>query len=80
MRYEDPNDIKEKFGELNTQQLWALVKFAKHIRLRCRSNSALNNYLNRLFPYATFKEVTKVARNGDKYQGLSINNNSEDEE
>lgn len=79
MRFEDPNTMRELFGELTTQQLWGLVKFAKHVRLRCRNNSAFNNYMNRMFPYAIFKEVTKVARNGDKYQGLSINSEEEED-
>jgi hypothetical protein len=60
---------------LNPKQLWWLVKFAKHVRLRCRNNSAFNNYMNRNFPNASFREVTKTNREGRNYQGLSISVN-----
>lgn len=51
--------MAENFGELNSQQLWALVKFAKNVRLRCRNNTAFNNFCNQTFPNATFRTVNK---------------------
>lgn len=56
--------------DLTLKQLWWLVKFAKHIRGRCRSNTALNNYLNRNFS-AQFREVSKTF-NGRTFMGLQI--------
>lgn len=60
---------------LSAKQLWWLVKFAKHIRGRCRSNAAFNNYMNRNFN-AQFQEVPKEY-NGRIYQGLKITVNGE---
>lgn len=51
--------MKENFGEMTPKQLWALVRFAKNVRLRCRNNAAFNNFCNRTFPYAQFRQVTK---------------------
>lgn len=54
-------EFEELFGKtLTVRQLWMLVKFGKNIRLRCRNNSALNNFLKSLFPYATFRQVPKT--------------------
>ena len=70
--------MKENFGELNAKQLWALTKFAKNVRLRCRSNTAFNNFCNRTFPYANFKQVTKQRPSRtfpgqmENYPGLQI--------
>lgn len=69
--------IKENFGELNARQLWALVRFSKNVRLRCRNNAAFNNFCNRTFPYAQFKTVTKTRTNRvsglpETYPGLEI--------
>lgn len=72
MRYDKPEEIKQILGELNPQQLWCLVKIAKHVRLRCRNNTAFNNYMNAIFPYAQFKQVTKTHPDGTTYPGLSI--------
>jgi hypothetical protein len=66
------------FDNITPRQLWWLVKFAKHVRLRCRNNSAFNNYLNRNFSNATFKEVTKHKKDGTSYQGLSITVNGQE--
>jgi hypothetical protein len=68
------NDITSAFNgqELTTQQLWALVKLSKFVRLRARNNSAFNNLFNELFPHATFKQVTKTRKDGTTYPGLSI--------
>ena len=65
-------DFESQFGELNIEKLWTLVRFAKHVRMRCRSNKAFNNYVNACFPYARFDTVDKERRDGTSYQGLSI--------
>jgi len=72
-------EIEESFGcELTVKQLWTLVKLSKHVRLRCRNNSAFNNYMNALFrPHATFNTVTKsrisrITGRPETYPGLSI--------
>lgn len=59
----DHSQVKERieaaFGtELTTQQLWALVRLAKHVRKYARSNAAFNNMANVVFPYAKFKQIT----------------------
>ena len=65
--------LKNAFGPEPTQeQLWALVSFAKHCRLRCRSNAALNNFMGRIFSHASFKQVPKIDKDGGEYQGLEI--------
>lgn len=65
-------EMHEAFGELTAQQLWVLTKFAKNVRLRCRNNTAFNNFMNRTFPYAQFKQVNKIKASGETYPGLSI--------
>lgn len=70
--------IKENFGELNDRQLWALARFAKMVRLRCKSNAAFNNKMNTVFPYATFRQIEKTrpkrfhAGETETYLGLQI--------
>lgn len=79
----DGKEMQEEFNEafpirledLNTKQLWWLSKFAKHVRGRCRSNAAFNNYMNRNFN-AKFETVPKEY-NGRVYQGLKITVNGE---
>lgn len=61
---------------LTVEQIWWLVKFSKHVRGRCRSNAAFNNYMNRNFSHARFETVTKEY-NGKVYQGLKITVNGE---
>jgi len=56
---------------LTLEQLWWLVKFAKHVRQRCRNNAAFNNYMNRNFAPARFSQVTKEGPRGS-YEGLKI--------
>jgi len=72
-------EFEEAFGKpassLTLRQLWWLVKFGKHVRGRCRSNAALNNYLRRNFPHAKFEEVTKTNATGERYPGLEISIN-----
>ena len=58
-------------NNLSIEQLWWLTKFAKHVRGRCRNNSAFNNYMNRNFAPASFKNILKEY-NGRSYQGLQI--------
>ena len=58
---------------LTERELWWLVKFAKHVRGRCRNNSAFNNYMNRNFLGANFIEVDKPRDDGEgTYRGLEI--------
>ncbi len=57
--------------EFTAEQLWCLTKFAKHVRLRARNNAAFNNYMNRIFTNATFKQVPKEY-NGRTFEGLQI--------
>lgn len=70
--------LEKAFGnDLTGDQLWALVKLSKHVRLRARNNSAFNNLFNSLFPNAQFKTVTKERKNHrtgqmESYPGLSI--------
>lgn len=68
------NRLSEAFGieQFNSNQLWALVILAKHVRLRARNNSAFNNLMNGMFPNANFKEVIKTRLDGQTYKGLSI--------
>lgn len=70
-------EFKEKFGELNAEQLWLLVKFAKNARLRCRNNAALNNMMGAAFPQATFRQKMKTRKSwktglDETYPGLVI--------
>ena len=57
------NDFHKAFNlepsKFDLNQLWALTKFAKHVRLRCRNNSAFNNFMNSLFSPARFAQVAK---------------------
>jgi hypothetical protein len=65
--------IETAFGKnLTAQQLWALTKFAKNARLRCRNNAAFNNMMGRVFPHATFRQITKTRVDGSTYPGLAI--------
>ena len=58
---------------ITPKQMWWLVKVIKHCRGRCRSNAALNNYLNRSFPHLRFSDIDKVdERTGETYKGLEI--------
>lgn len=72
--------IPALFGDrkLTLQELWALVKILRVVRMRCRNNVALNNQLNSAFPYARFTTVTKERPSRynpsvkEKYLGLQI--------
>ena len=65
--------LEAAFGSnLTAQQLWALVKFAKNARLRCRNNAAFNNMMSRVFPHATFRQIQKIRTDGSTYPGLQI--------
>ncbi len=66
-------EFEEVFGQpLTLRQLWAIVKLSKRVRLRARNNAAFNNLFSRLFPYASFRQVTKTNTAGRSYPGLSI--------
>ena len=59
--------------EFTLEELWTIVKLCKHVRLRCRSNVAFNNFFNALFEEcATFTQVTKHHADGTSYPGLEI--------
>lgn len=71
--------MAENFGnELSAKQLWALTLFAKNVRLRCRNNTAFNNFMGRTFPHATFRQVNKTRPSRynpniiENYPGLEI--------
>lgn len=71
--------MADAFGtELTGEQLWALTKFAKNVRLRCRNNAAFNNFMNATFPHARFQQVTKQRPSRynpsimESYPGLQI--------
>lgn len=76
--------MEEAFGStLTPKQLWALTKFAKHVRLRARNNAAFNNFANAMFPYARFQQVQKTRQSRsnpsmtETYPGLKISVGSE---
>jgi hypothetical protein len=66
-------EFETVFGHKPTiSQLQFLVKLSKHVRGRCRSNIAFNNYMNRTFgSVARFRSVTKQGPMGP-YEGLEI--------
>jgi hypothetical protein len=65
--------LKEAVGDKPSKEtLWALTLFAKHIRQRARNNAAFNNFMNRIFPHASFRQVPKVDDEGEPYEGLEI--------
>lgn len=69
--------MHENFGELTAKQLWALTLFAKNVRMRCRNNTAFNNFMNNTFPNARFQTVTKSriswkTGQSETYPGLQI--------
>lgn len=73
------DEMKKVMGENPTaEQLWALTKFAKNVRLRCRNNTAFNNFMNATFPHARFRTVTKTRPSkihgapDETYPGLQI--------
>lgn len=57
---------------LDQNQLWAITKFAKHVRKYARNNSAFNNFANRMFPNATFREVDKIKKGFQCINGQNI--------
>ena len=72
-------EFESEFGpisELSVRKLWILTKMCKHARGRCRSNAAFNNWANRLFAPAKFKEVQKEYE-GRTYPGLEITKNGQ---
>lgn len=72
-------DIEANFGKLNLKQIWLIVKIAKHVRLRCRNNTAFNNFFNQIIPQAYFKQVIKTRQDGSTYPGLSISTGNNEE-
>ena len=68
---------KEAFGfpitDISERGMWVLVKLFKHARGRCRSNTAMNNWLRDAFTGHQFNEIDKVdERTGKSYKGLEI--------
>ena len=79
MRFDGKNvaeEFNESFGRkidtISPRMAWWLVKVIKNCRLRCRNNTALNNYLNRNFTGLKFAQVTKTHADGTEYPGLEI--------
>lgn len=76
MRFDGPEvaaEFKTVFGATPTAvQMRCLLKFAKHIRGRCRSNAALKNYLVRNFPGLSFGEKQVIGNYGKPYTALTI--------
>jgi len=79
MRYDGEQvakEFEEAFGKhingITAREMWWLVKVIKHCRMRCRNNSALNNWLSRNFKNFRFSQVTKTKQNGETYEGLEI--------
>jgi len=77
-------DFEAAFGkQISVQQLWLLTKMCKNVRLRCRNNTAFNNFMNGVFgPHAQFNTVTKTRiswKTGlpESYPGLSITVNGQ---
>ena len=78
-------EFEKEFGtSLTVRQLWVLVKLAKWVRLRCRNNSAFNNFMNAMFsPHARFCTVNKQRPSRynssvmETYPGLQIFVNGE---
>lgn len=60
-----------KIEDCTVQQLWFLTKFSKHVRMRCKSNVAFNNYMNQNFKGARFSVIQKEWK-GATYPGLKI--------
>ena len=72
MKFTNAAEVEELFPNLSLEQMWAIVFMMKHVRLRCRNNVALNNYLNMMFPDFKFRQVDKVDSSGNTYKGLVI--------
>ena len=75
MRFDDKQakeEMNKAFGDMTSDQLWTLTKFAKHVRLRCRNNTAFNNYMTRMFDNTQFRQITKTRTDGSTYPGLQI--------
>jgi len=76
-------EFEKAFGRsvdtLTREELWWLTKFAKFVRQRARNNAAFNNYMNRNFPHATFRQVPKENPDGSTYEGLEISIPEENE-
>jgi len=69
-QFEDRFGIKR--GDMTPEQIEWLIKFAKHVRGRCRSNAALRNYLVKSFPNMKFTEVPVELKDGTVYQALRV--------
>ena len=72
-------DVKREFEaafgkpveSLTTEQVRFLADCGRHMRGRCRSNTALVNWLNSVFPSVRCSMV-KTTKPGEDYQVLSI--------
>lgn len=68
-------EFKDKFGDLDVNQVWTIVKLAKLVRRSCRSNAALNPCLELVFPGFKFQQYdtgNRNSRTGKMIQGLKI--------
>ena len=77
-------DYEKQFGkplkDITVGQLWWIIKLAKHVRGRCRSNAALHNYLARTFPQFRFSTMPATTKDGRPYEKLIISGESMPEE
>lgn len=68
--------FEQAFGkpitDITVEQMRWLVNCIKHCRGRCRSNAALNNYLNRNFKHLLFKQEPVIDKKGEEFEVLSI--------
>lgn len=62
--------------EITPDMVFALVKIAKHCRLRCRSNVALHNWVKRGFPSLDVrtKKVQSKYNPDETYDALFVHN------
>ena len=68
-------EFQDKFGDLNVDQIWTIVKFAKLIRRSCRSNAAFNPACELIFKGYSFDQYdtgNRNSRTGKMIQGLKI--------
>ena len=75
------SEFEECFGpmkDMTERQMWFLIKFAKHVRGRCRNNAALRNYLKSEFPVFSFSVVFARNDNGEEYKTMKVSKNEKD--
>ncbi len=71
IRFEDAQRLQEVLDPRTEEDMRTIVLFLKHVRGRCRSDAALKNYLNSMFPRFRFEQVEKMGERGP-YKSLQI--------